>query len=299
MAEKPPKGSGRGSKRRQRTPELEPLIDELSDEDESERRDFGSLDRNLFESKHGPVSGSDGDDNPTYARAKVKFDGNKLEAGDISDPVQAKGHPANNLPGQIVADGHGFIVNDPRSRPWKTARRTRCAQCAGEMPPPDVTKYRCEFASDANMDLSRVGDYYDAVPEMAGGGISPPLDVWRRFTPAQRCHFATGNCEHTHHGCDCSGCTLRDLVASGHERNAGNPRKYCSDGCSKLADAERGRWKRAVASAEKRGLEPPPEPEDRGLKFIESRGLRSSVEGTGHRYIAATGGITDEVFRNR
>lgn len=128
-------------------PWRELLIDELTDETEEERRDFQDPDRNPFESKHGPTMGTDGDDNPAYTQPRIAFDVAKLERGDISDPVRVK--PPFNPAGQIVAAGHGFIIDDQRSRPWKTAKRTHCAHCGGQMPAPKVTarKYECEFDS--------------------------------------------------------------------------------------------------------------------------------------------------------
>jgi hypothetical protein len=225
----------------------EALLDELTDESEDERRDFTDPDRNLFESDHGSEMRDDGDDNPVYAGAKDKLHLGPLgkegitKPEDIIYPVQVK--PTDNLPGQMVEAGHGFIVNDPRSRPWKTARRTHCAHCGGPMPSPNVNekKYRCEFQPD-------------------------PIE-----------------------GCQCSGCSLRGLVLDRHERNRGNPAKCCSKACTRLRDNERNAWKRAVISAEKRGEPTPPEPEDKGRKFLPSSGLRSSSEGTGRRYSAATG----------
>jgi len=234
-------------------------VDELSDESEVERRDFADAERDPFESEHGPEMGDDGDDNPEYAQPKppalttsgksitVKLGNGKTSKVEVIQPgqvhetivIQPRTHPA----GEIVDAGHGFIVNDPRSRSWKTAPRTHCAYCGGELPTPKVDhrKYDCEFA--------------------------PAL----------------------HPGCRCSGCILRSLVMDGHERNVGNPRMCCSAECTRQRDNERSRWKRAVARAEKRGEEPPPEPEDRGLKFVLARGLQSSSEGVGRRYSAAIG----------
>ncbi|MUL85038.1 hypothetical protein FZI89_25215 [Mycobacterium sp. CBMA329] len=123
------------------------LVDELTDESEDERRDFHDPDRHPFESEHGPAMGSDGDDNPPYAQPRTAFDVVKLERGDISDPVRMK--PSSNPAGQMADAGHGFIVDDQRSRPWKAAKRTHCAHCGGRMPLPPVTakKYECEFDS--------------------------------------------------------------------------------------------------------------------------------------------------------
>jgi hypothetical protein len=216
--------------RRQRKPVLEPLIDELSDESEDERRDFGKRDRNLFESKHGPAMGSDGDDNRRYAQPKQKIVTDKLgtdkkgkrkditKPEDIIYPLQVTPRADNNLRGQMVEAGHGFLIDDKRV-PWKTAPRTNCAHCGGPMPTPKVSgeEYRCEFDPEA--------------------------------------------CLRT--GCQCSGCTLRSLVVEGQERGRGNPPKCCSDSCKQLRDNERGRWRTACASADKGGNAPPPEPEDR------------------------------------
>lgn len=276
--------TAKGQERRQRRRWLEPLLDELTDETEDERRDFADPERNLFESEHGPEMGSDGDDNPEYAQAKDRLHTRNVGREGITKPEQliypVQGKPADNLPGQMVEAGHGFIVNDPRSRPWKTAKRTHCAHCGGELPKPDVSakKYRCEFEPPV---------YHDEVPAMADGGVRPPLEVWRRFTPAQRHRFATGDL--ADYECQCSGCTLRQLVVNGGERNVGNPRKCCSASCTRLRDNERSAWKRAVDRANRRGEEPPPEPEDKGLKFRVSRGPRSSIEGNARRYTAANG----------
>jgi hypothetical protein len=268
--------TARRRSRRQRTPELEPLLDELTDESEDERRDFTNLQRNLFESEHGPVMGSDGDDNPEYARPKLRADmdkpaGGKKLADDITKPedivYRIQRNKQDTKPGEMVEAGHGFIVNDPRSRPWKTARRTHCAHCGDPLPAPDVSKYRCEFDPDASIvELALVGADH--------GPDDRPL--WSRPLDP-------------HSGCQCSGCTLRWLVGNGRERNRGQPRKYCTDDCLKWADNARKAWKRAVRTAEKRGEELPPEPEDKGLKHRAARGLRSSAEGTGRRYVAATG----------
>lgn len=173
----------------------------------------------------------------------------------------------SNPAGELVADGHGFVVNDPRSRPWKTAKRTHCAYCGGPLPLPDVSKYRCEFEPDATEESLAVIDEHNYSSEFDPG--------WRsRYLRKHRLR----------RGCQCSGCRLRWLVANGYERNRGQPRKYCSDDCRRWADNERKAWNRAVATARKRGEEPPPPPEDRGLKFVPRSGLRSSVEGSGHRY---------------
>jgi len=259
--------------RRAREPWRETLTDELTDETEDERRDVANADRGLFESEHGPVMGNDGDDNPEYAQPKPRIayraglDPKKpVQPGDLVEQVQVK--PTHNQPGQMVEAGHGFIVNDPRSRPWKTAKRTHCAHCGGPLPGPDVSNYRCEFdpeASDAELALI--------------GAEQCPEDWPPRSTATP----------HLHRGCQCSGCSLRWLVLNGQERNRGQPRKYCSDNCRRWADNERNAWKRAVRAAEKRGEEPPPEPEDRGMKFRAASGLRSSIEGRGRRYTAASG----------
>lgn len=214
--------------------------------------------------------GDDGDDNPKYAQPKVKVDSEKLDRGDINDPVQVKLDPADNLPGQMIEAGHGFIVNDPRSRPWKTARRTHCAHCGKPLPRPDVRTYACELDPEASeLELLLIG---------------------REGNPGDRDDRPPhGTGDRLHSGCQCSGCCLRWLVKTGRERGVGQPRKYCSKDCTRWADNERKAWKRAVASAKKRGDEPPPAPEDKGLKFRLARGLRSSAEGTGHRYVASRG----------
>ncbi|AQT81374.1 hypothetical protein B1R94_22155 [Mycolicibacterium litorale] len=255
-------------RRRFNEPWREVLLDELTDESEDERRDFTDPERDPFESENGPAMGTDGDDNPEYATPRAKLDGQKLERGDISDPVQVA--PKTNPAGEITDAGHGFIVDDPRSRPWKTAPRTHCAHCGGELPPPDVSAYRCEFDPDLT----------EAELALVGADQGPPV-----LSPGCR-HLAACNCMRP--GCQCSGCRLRWLVLSGNERNVGQPRKYCSEGCRNLAGSERKRWQRALAKAVKNGDEPPPEPEDRGLKFRPRRGPLSSTEGTGHRYISAS-----------
>ncbi|MDV3129600.1 hypothetical protein M1247_32170 [Mycobacterium sp. 21AC1] len=208
-----------------------------------------------FEVEQAPwIPGDDGDDNPDYAQLKSKrvgssdtdqrFDADKVDPKTFNtdDPVQLKPSVIGNTAAQMIDAGHGFMVDDQQSRPWKTAKRTHCAYCGGEMSPPDVDKYKCEFE-----------------PITAPGAA-----------------------------CKCSGCTLRELVSRGDARNVGNPRKYCGKPCAKLADSERGRWRTAVKRAQKRGEEPPPEPEDKGLKFVQWFGLRSSIEGAGHRYTAST-----------
>lgn len=254
---------------------VEPLLEELSDDTEDERRDFLDAERNPFESEHGPVMGTDGDDNPQYARPKeqmswrgrsveVKLENGKtsrvevIEPGAIPEAVRVE--PAENPAGEIVDGGHGFIVNNPRSREWKTATRTHCAHCGERMPTPDVSRYPCELDPDAtDTELSRVG--HDM--PWSHGQLYP--------------------------GCQCSRCDLRWQVANGAERNRGQPKKYCTPDCRKQADAKRNAWKRAVARAEKHGQEPPPEPEDQGLKFVLHLGPRSSSEGSGQRYTSAKG----------
>ncbi|MFV8233060.1 hypothetical protein [Mycolicibacterium fortuitum] len=243
------------------------LINNLDDTLESDRatQDDAKLDRVVdyddrgrrYEVEQAAWSpGSDRDDNPEYAqlRQKLVTAGNSvavklktgrtqqievIEPGQIPEQVQPKPTVIDNPAAQMLDAGHGFMVDDQQSRPWKTAKRTHCAQCGGEMPKPDVSKYPCEFET--------------------------PL-----------------------YGCRCSGCTLRKLVSRGDARNVGNPRKYCGKSCATLADNERGRWRRAVARAAKLGTEPPPEPEDKGLKFVRRSDLRSTIEGAGHRYTAST-----------
>jgi len=194
--------------------------------------------------------GDDRDDDPEYAQPKEKISyraelepDQPVQPGDVVEPVRVKRAILDNPAAQMLDSGHGFSVDDRRSRPWKTSRRTHCAHCGGPMPSPNVNdkKYRCEFQ------------------------------------PASS------------EGCQCSGCNLRWLVLDRHERNRGNPAKCCSKACTRLRDNERNAWKRAVVSAEKRGEPTPPEPEDKGRKFLPSSGLRSSSEGTGRRYSAATG----------
>jgi hypothetical protein len=194
--------------------------------------------------------------------------------------------PSSNPAGEIVEAGHGFIVNDPRSRPWKTATRTHCAHCGDELPKPDVSKstYKCEFDPDnPPSELALVGEgqpkdeadlRWDAVRYMLGVG-SP-------------CRHGSG-CSCGIRGCKCSGCTIRWQVANGHERSKGQPRMVCSEECGRLRGNEMKRWKAAVLRAQKHGATPPPEPEDKGLKLAQRNGPRSAIEGNGHRYIAVTG----------
>jgi len=169
-----------------------------------------------------------------------------IESGQIVEQLKIK--PTSDPVGEIVEAGHSYMIEDYQSRPWKTAHRTHCGYCAGEMPTPDAAKHVCEFST--------------------GGGL--PFS-----------------------GCQCSGCTLRQWVVDGAARNAGGPRKYCGDDCARLAKNERDRWGRAVKKARKLGQEPPPEPEDRGRKLIQSSGLRAGLEGTGHRYISSTVGLSE------
>ncbi|TGB41448.1 hypothetical protein [Mycolicibacterium peregrinum] len=226
------------------------------------------------------VPGDDGDDNPETAQVRPKADNDKLDRGDISDPVRPKPDTVDNPAGQMIEAGHGFMVEDRRSRPWKTGNRTHCAFCGGPMPTPDVSRYQCEFdpdASAAELALIGSGQGPDDRPR-------PLWDFWPGNQYKDRLQFP---------GCQCSGCNLRWQVANGMERNRGQPKKYCTALCRKQADAERNAWKRAVVAAEKRGDQPPPEPEDRGLKFVLRNGLRSSAEGHGHRYTAANGSSCD------
>ncbi len=277
------------SKRRASQPEI--LIDDLSDESEDERRDFSRPDRNLFESGHGPWMGGDGDDNPEYAKPKepaftasgrtvsAKLKNGKttkvevIEPGQIHETIVVQ--PRANPAGEIADAGHGFIINEPRSRSWKTAPRTHCAHCGGPMPPPDVSKYRCEFDPAATAaELALIGavpSQPDRLAALIGDNRSEVIRLG-------------------HPGCQCSGCSLRWLVLNGHERNRGNPRKVCSDECGRQRDNERNRWKRAVKRAENAGLTAPDEPEDKGLKLARAHGgPRSAVEGGGQRYVAANG----------
>jgi hypothetical protein len=227
------------------------------------------------------VLGDDGDDNPEYSQTKPRPDNDKLERGDISDPVQVK-PVADNPAGELIAAGHGFLIDDKKSRPWKTAPRTNCAHCGSEMPAPSVgdPKYHCEFDPDAGPG------------ELALIGSDQPKDerdhMWDALSLGEGCRHQAG-CRCFRRGCQCSGCILRDLVLNAHERGVGQPRKYCSNDCTRLADNARNAWKRAVVSAEKRGDEPPQPPEDRGLKFSPVRRLRSGIEGTAHRYVSAVG----------
>lgn len=217
--------------------------------------------------------GNDGDDDPEYTQPKEKISyraelgpDQPVQRGDIVEPVRVKSAILDNPVAQLLEAGHGFSVDDRRSRPWKTAPRTHCAHCGGPMPTPNVSsdkRYRCEFDADASQ----------AELALVGHDLSRESDGWP-FRPI---------------GCECSGCKLRWLVSGRHERNRGNPAKCCSKECARLRDNERAAWKRAVVSAEKRGEEPPAAPEDKGLKFVWASGLRSSSEGTGRRYSAATG----------
>lgn len=273
------------TKGRKRHPEpwREVLLDELTDESEDERRDFRDIERDPFESEHGPAMGNDGDDNPEYAQPKAKFDGEKLDRGDINDPVRV--NPKRNPAGEIVEAGHGFVVRDPRSRPWKTAPRAGCAHCGGPMPPPSVSdpKYLCEFDPDASaVALALIGEgqpkdeadfRWDKVRQMLG------TDKPCRHGDGCRCGLR---------GCKCSGCILRQQVLKGRERNRGHPRKVCSDECGRLRGNERSRWKRAVKKAEEAGVAAPDEPEDKGLKLMLRNGPCSGFEGNGSRYTAAT-----------
>ncbi|GAA2556119.1 hypothetical protein [Mycolicibacterium diernhoferi] len=233
--------------------------------------DLDYLGRKYVVEQVSTATPGDGDDNPEYVRlpAKLSGEGRKvsvrlkdgtadkieiIEPGHISDRVSVKPPPVTADPAaQMIEAGHGFRVDNQRSREWKTAKRTHCAHCAEPMPEPAVTamKYRCEFV---------------------------PLPVGSK--------------------CKCNGCTLRRQVLGGAERNRGGPAKVCSENCKRLRNNERTRWQRAVKRADQRGEDPPPEPEDRGLKFVRASGLLSTVEGTGHRYTAASGSLCAEVFRN-
>jgi hypothetical protein len=245
-------GGTKGRHRNQIADDLTGMtIRELTDESVDGTVNLDDPYRAFYYAEHGAEVRTDGDDNPKQAHARPRvylgkesdFDADKIDPTKCRtyDTVQIKQKPLDNLAGQMVSDCHGFMVDDHQSRPWKTAKRTHCAHCGGEMPTPNVSKYPCEFEL--------------------------PLP-----------------------GCRCSGCTLRELVSRGDARSKGQPRKYCSVGCRKSADAERNRWKRAVVRAEKLGTEPPPEPEDRGVKFVQRFGHRSSIEGAGHRYTASMAG---------
>ncbi|MFC7451290.1 hypothetical protein [Rhodococcus daqingensis] len=215
------------------------------------------------------VMGDDGDDSPEIAHVRPRVDNEKLERGDISESVQSKPDTIDNPAGQMIEAGHGFTVDDRRSRPWKTAKRTNCAFCGGPMPAPAVSRYRCEFDPDASdAELALIGS-----DQGRGDRPGPLWDFW----PGQKRQ------ERLHQGCQCSGCNLRWQVANGAERNRGQPKKYCSKECTRRAGNERSAWKRAVVTAEKRGVAPPPEPEDRGLKFVLRRGPRSCAEGACRR----------------
>lgn len=201
-----------------------------------------------------------GDNEPgQLTKVKLRVDGN----GDQERLI------ASLAPADMMQSGHGFMVDDRRSRPWKTAKRTHCAHCGGPLPKPDVSNYVCEFDPEATeLELSLVGSDQSADDRRGWPG--------KRSAPLRP-------------GCQCSGCILRHLVFNGDERNKGQPRKVCSDECGRLRGNELKRWKAAVQSAQKRGQEPPPEPEDKGLKFVQRNGPRSSVEGSGHRYTASVG----------
>lgn len=108
------------------------------------------------------------------------------------------------------------------------------------------------------------------------GGVMPEADT---SDPKYACEFDGAP------WCTCSPCVLRKQVAGGYERNRGQPAKYCSDACKTGADTALNRWRRAVKRNAERGLPPPARPQDRGrLRWSEK--LRSSIEGTGHRYTA-------------
>jgi hypothetical protein len=205
--------------------------------------------------------GTDGDDFGRRVKVKIRIDGN----GDHERTMREL------APIDLMQSGHGFMIDNQRSRPWKTAPRTHCAHCGGPLPDPDVSKYRCEIDPHASeIELSLVGEIGQGPDDRAG----------YPFDNRKPRYFK---------GCQCGGCTLRNFVTKGWERGQGQPRKYCSDPCRKQFDNARNAWKRAVVRAEKRGEEPPPPPEDKGLKFRPVRGLRSGAEGTGHRYVASKG----------
>lgn len=137
------------------------VLEELVDEAEGGCRDFSQPSPNLFESEHGPVMGNDGDDNPEYARPKppafstsgksvmVKLKDGKtstvevIESGQIHEAMAIR--PKDNPAGEIVDGGHGFIVTDPGSRPWKlSALEARYCWTCGE-PTPQRCHFKCEF----------------------------------------------------------------------------------------------------------------------------------------------------------
>lgn len=207
------------------------------------------------------VAGTDGDDNPVYrgVPAKLVTRGRTvkvrtvsgetesvevIEPGQIVEAVPLRLDVANNPAAQMIDAGHGFDIDDRRSRPWKTARRTHCEFCGGLLPLPDLSKYPCDF----------------------DGPIETP-----------RHDVAVGD-DRTFR-CRCGGCELRGMIATRHERGKGKPPKFCSERCKTDRRNELDRWRRAVVRAEKRGEEPPPEPEDRGLKWERRSGLRSGAEG--------------------
>lgn len=324
------------SKRKSRKAWKEPLLEELTDNPNYEKSegvdylqpeavvdtDTGmvNVDQALVQRVQPDASpveiGNDGDDNPEYTKPKtptfttsgrsvtVKLKSGKdsrvevIESGQIHDPIVIE--PRTNPAGEIADAGHGFTIDNPRSRPWKTVKRTHCAYCAGPMPRPVVSdvKYQCEFDPNATeIELALIGEapYWQSrwAGDFRWGEVRYVLgaDVPCRHVAGCRCGSR---------GCKCSGCTLRWQALNGHERNVGNPRKVCSDECARLRGNELKRWKAAVERARKRGESLPPEPEDKGMKFVQRNGLVSSIEGNGRRYVTATKGLLEaaEVFRN-
>lgn len=219
---------------------------------------------NVYAVEEAPLTpGDDGDDVKKLTPIKFRIDGN----GDQQRLV------ASLAPRDMVASGHGFLIDDRRSRPWKTMRRTHCAYCGGPMPAPDLSKYPCEFDPDATPEeLARVGNH-NGVEDRG------PKLLRQMMGASGGCRHGAG-CRCGVRGCQCSGCILRSQVANGMERNCGQPRKYCQKDCTRRAGNERRAWERATAKAIRLGLALPPEPEDRGLKFVMHRGPRSSAEGS-------------------
>lgn len=229
----------------------EPLLDQLPDNTEDDRLDF-------IDPENGSEDGSDGDDAPEYAQAKQMVTTR-------GKTTKVKGKNGKTLQVEVIHPGQ---IPDVVQLGKRTYHTHGVRNAPGEMVEAGhgfiVESPRKPWKTPRRSHCAHCG------------GVMPEADT---SDPKFTCEFDGAP------WCTCSPCVLRKQVAGGHERNRGQPAKYCSDACKTGADTALNRWRRAVKRNAERGLPPPARPQDRGrLRWSEK--LRSSIEGTGHRYTA-------------
>jgi hypothetical protein len=178
------------------------------------------------------------DDDVTYAAPRPTFNDEKLERGDISDPVRISRLPKlgpgddaaaeRAIGAQAIVDltqaNQGFLVHD-LGTPHKTVWRTTCEVCDNPLPLPQEDGWVCER------------------------GNEPGSALWSL--------------------CNCNWCLIRGQWLRGEYRpRGGRPPKRCGTAeCTRTANRERQRRHRAAKAG---NISAPAVPKTKPGKWVSS-----------------------------